>query len=83
MPISVELRAGPGFEQTLPGDGGDTTVELGNGATLADVVELLNLDGRPRFLTAVNDEVVVASKRDEHALSSGDVVDILPPLTGG
>lgn len=83
--ISITVRAGPGFEHVLPvGTVGDScTLELKVGATLVDVVNNLAIETDARFLTALHDTVVTRAQRGDHILQSGDVVDILPPLTGG
>jgi len=81
--MQIELRAGPGFEHTLPGGGEKAVLQLADGATLVDVLAQLDLSKVERFLTAVNEDVVVKSQRADRVLQSGDVVDILPPLTGG
>lgn len=62
---------------TVNGD----SLEL-NGATVADLVAQLNLQGR-RLAVEVNRDIVPRSEHGEFQLNSGDVVEIVHAIGGG
>jgi sulfur carrier protein len=55
--------------------------DLAEGATLADVVALLQ--SRPPFAAAVNLQFVPNTQYAHTLLHAGDRVDIIAPVTGG
>ena len=58
--------------------------ELEDGATVADVLERLDVDGPRRGLAvAVDAEVVPRSKWDVRPLVAGDRVEVLNAIQGG
>jgi|GEM_PF-3481441 len=83
--ITVTVKAGIGFEDLIPGsaDENQTQLDLAQGSRLDCIADLIGLKPSDRYMTALNDAVVVKSERAEVELKSGDVVEILPPLTGG
>ena len=62
---------------TVNGD----SLEL-NGATVADLVAQLNLQGR-RLAVEVNRDIVPKSEHPSFRLSNGDVVEIVHAIGGG
>jgi sulfur carrier protein len=58
--------------------------ELAEGATVADVLERLDVNGRRRGLAvAVEAEVVPRSEWDARPLGAGDRVEVLNAIQGG
>ena len=55
---------------------------VADGATIASLVEQLDLAGK-RLAVEVNEEVVPRSRHGEHALESGDRVEIVHAIGGG
>ncbi|HBH38514.1 MAG TPA: thiamine biosynthesis protein ThiS [Curvibacter sp.] len=55
--------------------------ELPTGATVADAVAAI--EARPPFATAVNTQFVPKTQYALHALSEGDRIEIISPVTGG
>ena len=62
----------------------EEVLELGDGATLAELLDLVFKGRRPRaLLVALNNELVRDGSIEELRLADGDVVDIMPPASGG
>jgi sulfur carrier protein len=59
------------------GEGQEMTAQ-----TLGELLAVLDYDGG-WLATAVNGELVHASERQSHTLSSGDRIEILSPMQGG
>jgi sulfur carrier protein len=59
----------------------DQTHRLNAPATLADAITALGI--RPPFAAAVNLQFVPRSQHGTHALSDGDRVELIAPITGG
>lgn len=79
--MTVEVRLFATFTQFLPPgrSDGSTTVDVPDGATIADVARRL---GIPSGF----DRVLLLNGKDaepEDRVRQGDVVDIFPPLAGG
>jgi sulfur carrier protein len=55
--------------------------ELPSGATVADAVAII--EAKPPFAAAVNTQFVPKTQYTQHALSDGDRVEIISPVTGG
>ena len=55
---------------------------VADSATIASLVEQLDLGGK-RLAVEVNEEVVPRSRHGEHALASGDQVEIVHAIGGG
>lgn len=67
-----------------PGSDGDSAeLEIGEGATLLDVLAELGISADANYLLSVNGEVVARSERGARVLADDDTLDILPPLKGG
>ena len=83
--VAITLRLGIGFEDLIEAssDADEHIISLADGSSLQSVVDRVGLTEKDRFLTAINDSVVVKSDRSSTQVKSGDVVEILPPLTGG
>ncbi len=58
------------------------TQDLPNGATAADVIELLGLRGK-RLAMEINEEILPRSRYPDHALHEGDTVEIVHAIGGG
>lgn len=58
------------------------TRALPEGATLQDVIDLLQLQGR-RLAIEVNTEIIPRSRHDGHRLREGDRVEIVHAIGGG
>jgi sulfur carrier protein len=56
--------------------------ELPNGATAADVIELLGLHGK-RLAMEINEEILPRSRYPDHTLREGDNVEIVHAIGGG
>lgn len=79
-PIKIEVRLFATLTAYLPGgEGNAANMELPDGATLGDLVQMLAIpDDLPR-VTLVNGRNAELDQR----LLSGDVVTLFPPLAGG
>ena len=55
---------------------------IGEGATIASLIERLALTGR-RFAVEVNEEVVPRGRHAERVLADGDRVEIVHAIGGG
>ena len=56
--------------------------DLPNGATAADVLELLGLRGK-RLAMEINEEILPRSQYPSHTLCDGDNVEIVHAIGGG
>lgn len=83
--MKITVSTGGLLDEYLPpGSEGDTAeLEIGEGATLRDVLDKLGIPPNENYLLSVNGEVVARSERDRHALAEHDSLTILPPLKGG
>jgi len=82
--VSVEVKV-PFFARLREEMGsGEVELELNEDTTLADLIKTLfgNRDAR-EFLIAVNEELVETDDPGGVRLKDGDVVDIMPPASGG
>ncbi len=62
----------------------EVELELDEGASLADVIRaFLRERDAGAILVAVNEELVEASDLRDVRLKDGDVVDVMPPASGG
>ena len=62
----------------------EVELELDEGASVADVIRAFFRDRDTRaFLIAVNEELVEAGDLKDVRLKDGDVVDVMPPASGG
>jgi len=85
--IRVRVRFHGGLWEGVPGgvpgrwSVGRRDVALPDGATVADLIRLLDLDVDARLvcLVAVNGHTVELSR----GLADGDSVDLVPPIAGG
>lgn len=57
-------------------------MEVGTPISLAALLANNELD-KGRFVAVVNDEVIPKSTHDDTVLNTGDVVDVMTPITGG
>lgn len=57
------------------------SVALENAQTVSGFLEQQQVTGR--FIVVINDEVVPKSNWDEHAIQSGDQIEIMSPISGG
>jgi len=58
-----------------------TAHQLADGATLADVITLLQ--SRPPFAAAINLQFIPKSHYAQRLLQADDRIDIIAPVTGG
>ncbi len=56
--------------------------EVPDGATAAQLVQILELTGR-RLAMEVNGEIVPRSRHDDHRLAAGDRIEIVHAVGGG
>jgi sulfur carrier protein len=56
--------------------------ELNSGATLNDVIRLLELEGK-RYAIEVNEQIIPRSEHGIYALNTGDDVEIVQAIGGG
>lgn len=78
----VELRLLAGYRRHLPEedrDKGATVLDVGDGATLLDVLRLFGMDGARPLVVLVNGRHAAEGK----VLENGDVVSVFPPVAGG
>jgi sulfur carrier protein ThiS len=84
MRITFKLYASLG--EYLPADrrqGNQMSLELPEGATIAEVVEPFNLPMKLVHLVLVNGVFVPPAERGSRVLVEGDVLAIWPPIAGG
>jgi len=83
--ITITVKAGIGFEDLLPEsvDGSQAQFDVPLGSHLDCIADVVGLKPDEKYMTALNDTVVVKSERGATVLTAGDVVEILPPLVGG
>lgn len=83
MKVTVKLFALLG--RYLPDGAADNAAELdvGDGATPADVIRRLNVPEGHCHLVLINGHFVPPGERDRVRLSGSDVLAIWPPVAGG
>ena len=63
---------------------GEKVLKLRDGATLAELLDLVLKDRRPKdLIIAVNNELIGDRPVEDLRLEDGDTVDIMPPASGG
>jgi len=63
---------------------GEKVLELNDRATLGELLAAVFKEGPPEdLLLALNNELVRGDRVDEVRLREGDVIDIMPPASGG
>jgi molybdopterin converting factor small subunit len=77
---------------------GSTETELPDGASFLDAVQKVVVDGtdalaerllakdgglQPSLMAFVNDQPVIAATAGTHQVSDGDMILLLPPISGG
>lgn len=72
-----------GFAAGERPEGEATTLDLAEGASLADALEALGLAGGGGMMTLHGEASVPAGKRAETPLAEGDEVTVFAPLKGG
>ena len=79
--MTVEVRLFATLSQFLPSGSksGTAKLQLLDGATIADVTQLLRIPSDLECVLLLNGTNVEAGAR----LRDGDVIDIFPPLAGG
>ncbi len=64
-------------------EGNQTTLDLPEGTTVADVIEPLGVPPKLVHLVLVNGVYIPPAERGTRALVEGDVLAIWPPIAGG
>ena len=83
MKIRVRLVALENLRQPPFDSEGDGVLDLPEGASLADVLARLPLQGLGNVMTLLNDTPVPTDQRASTTLSDNDGIIIFPPLEGG
>jgi sulfur carrier protein ThiS len=81
--INIKLVAHSG--SPIPGIGpdGEGSLEVSDGATVADVLGQLDVAKEKLTMALVNEAVVRPAIHHEHCLNDGDLVTVFPPIEGG
>ena len=77
--IKIKVRLYGGLQPTGTESGKKISVELPEGATMRNLIELLKIPRNLTFLFIVNN----LEKEIDVELKGGDIIDIFPPLAGG
>lgn len=77
--IRIWIRPFADLGRLFPGEGSPRELEVRAGSTVGDLLAAHGLDGGPRLTIGVNEKLA----RRDTPLASGDVVDILVPVSGG
>jgi len=83
MKIKVRLVAYVG--EPVPGidDRGLGEIELPDGASVTDALDVLDIAAAEMYLTLVNDSAVRPVDQDDTILKDGDELAVFPPIKGG
>ncbi len=84
--MHVNVRLFASLRERLPGaERGRATLELGEGTSLLDLIEQLEIPDRQAQMVLVNGDQAPRppEARAALALKEGDTVSIFPPLAGG
>jgi molybdopterin converting factor small subunit len=84
--VKVEVRLFAQLRDRLPqSPRGQSTLELEEGASVANLLERLEVSNRVASMVLVNGEPIgkQAAERAARQLAPGDVVSIFPALAGG
>lgn len=84
MQITFKLYASLG--EYLPAAtrrGNEMTLEVAEGATVAEVIDAFRLPPKLVHLVLVNGHYLAPAERSTRALVPGDVLAIWPPIAGG
>lgn len=83
--MNVKIKLLGNLRKHLPANAGfnDATLEVGEGATPAEVIEKLQLPDSGSYMVLVNDERVAPEALASQALAAGDEVTVCPPIRGG
>jgi len=83
MRLDVKLLSPAGEMPTGFDDFGDREMDVPAGATVASLVDGLNLPAEEAYMTIINGESVPLSERADRHLTDGDEVVLFPALQGG
>lgn len=84
MQITFKLYAS--LTEFLPADrrtSNQVTLDVAEGATIAQIIEPFNLPMKMVHLVLINGSYVAPEERPTRALREGDVLAIWPPIAGG
>jgi sulfur carrier protein ThiS len=81
--INVKLVAHSGAPIPGIGPDGEGSMELPDGATVADVLDKLDVAKEKLTMALVNDAVVRPALHKEHRLQDEDLLTVFPPIEGG
>ncbi len=79
MRVTVKLFAGLRDYLPTDADGGECEMTLQSGATVDDLVARMNIPARTPKIVLING----LSRSGPQRLTEGDVVSIIPPISGG
>ena len=78
-PLRVRVRPYADLARYFPGTGTVREVDVPAGASIGDLLRSFGVDAEPRLTLGLNGEL---AQRDAK-LATGDLIDILVPMTGG
>ncbi len=83
--MKITLKTGGLLTRYLPKgtEGRSAEVEVPDGANVLEALAALDIPADGRFLLSVNSAAVRPDDREDHVLTEGDTLSILPPLKGG
>lgn len=83
MKVTVKLTGTLGKFLPPNAQGNEIEVELGNGETIASLIQKIGFPAEQKVIVSVNNDMVPASLRDTYVIQSQDQVTLIPPLKGG
>ena len=83
MKVKVRLVAYVGDAVDGIDDAGCGEINLRDGASVSDALEILDVAAAEMYMTLVNDNAVRPSDQDDTLLQDGDELSVFPPIKGG
>ncbi len=83
--MQINLKVGGLLGKHLPAgaQGNKATLDVGDEASVVDVIKQLGMPLEQRYLVILNGASVPTSARESTVVSAGDALSIMPPLKGG